>query len=120
VPTEHRERRAVRPRAAPAAEQLDAVADVLDHLLDPLEDVVPSREATPAEEEAEPTEPWPPATPLVLDYENEGGGLRDFAARVRWSQRSRFRIPRVLAGWTLVGALFCGVLWLIFSSGAAR
>ena len=119
MPTKRRELPVVRPRAAPEADRRAAVADVLDHLLDPLEDVVPSREAAPAEEAA-PADPRPPAAPLVLGYEDDVGSLRDFAARVRWSQRSRFRIPRVLAGWALVAALFWGVLWIIFSSGAAR
>ena len=116
---ESRERPAAQAPAAPDAEQLSAVDDVLDHLLDPLEDVVPSREAAPAEEAA-PADPRPPAAPLVLGYEDDGGSLREFAARVRWSQRSRFRIPRLLAGWSLVAALFWGALWLVFSSGALR
>ena len=131
MPTKRRELPVIRPRAAPEAERLDAVADVLDHLLDPLEDVVPSRdaapsvEAAPAEEpppavEPAPPDPRPPAAPLVLGYEDDVGSLRDFAARVRWSQRSRFRIPRVLAGWVVVAAVFWGVLWLVFSFGAAR
>jgi hypothetical protein len=114
--TESRERPAEQARA-PDAEQLSAVDDVLDHLLDPLEDVVSDPDAA-AEDEAAPVEPWPPPQPIVLDY--AGGGVRDFAARVRWSQRNRFRIPRLLAGWALAGVLFCGVVWLIVSSGALR
>jgi hypothetical protein len=114
---ESRERPAEQARA-PDAEQLSAVDDVLDHLLDPLEDVVSDPDAAP-EDEAAPAERWPPPQPIVLDYA-EGGGVRDFAARVRWSQRSRFRIPRLLAGWALVATLFWGVVWLILSSGALR
>jgi hypothetical protein len=107
---ENRERPAAQARAAPDAEQLSAVDDVLDHLLDPLEDVVPDPDAD---------ERRPPPQPIVYFYE-EPGRIRDFAARLRWSQRSWFRIPRLLAGWALVAALFWGALWLVFSSGALR
>jgi hypothetical protein len=116
---ENRERPAEQARAAPDAEQLSAVDDVLDHLLDPLEDVVPDPGAD-AVHEAAPAHRWPPPQPIVLGYEDGGGWVRDFAARVRWSQRSQFRIPRLLAGWTLLAALFCGVVWLIVSSGGLR
>jgi hypothetical protein len=107
---ENRERPEAPARAAPDAEQLSAVDDVLDHLLDPLEDVVPDPDAA---------ERRPPPQPIVFFYE-EPGGVRDFVARLRWSQRSRFRIPRLLAGWALVAALFLGALWVVFSSGALR
>jgi hypothetical protein len=114
--TERREAPAP-PRPAPDAERLQAVTEALDRLLDPLEDVAP--ESSSVEERA-PAEAWPPPEPLVLVYENEGGRVRDFAARMRWSQRGRFRIPRFLARWALVAGAFWGVLWLIFSTGALR
>ena len=118
MPIERRDPPAALRRAAPEAEQLSAVADVLDHLLDPLEGAVPRREATPADEAA-PFEPWPAGEPFVAGYGGRGS-LREFAARVRWSERNRFRIPRFLLRWAFVAAAFWGVVWLIFSSGAPR
>ena len=110
-------------------ERTSAIAEVLDHLLDPLEDLVPSAEPPPPpkeEEEAAPTapalaemepDPWLATVPLVYDGR---GSLRDFVARVRWSERGCFRIPRLLARYTLAAALFCSAIWLVLSAGGLR
>jgi hypothetical protein len=40
-------------------------------------------------------------------------GVRDLAARLRWSDRVVFRIPRLLAGWTVGLTAFCAAIWII-------
>jgi hypothetical protein len=112
--TERRELPAERPRAAPDEEQLSAVTDVLEHLLDPLEDVLPGQGVAPFDEAAS-AGPW-----LILEPYERRGRIREFVARLRWSERNCFRIPRFLARWAFVTAAFWGVVWLIFSSGMAR
>jgi hypothetical protein len=118
MPTEHPELTSPQPRPAPDAEQLSAVNDVLEHLLDPLEDVDPSRGAASSDEAAS-AESWPPVVPIILPYEDRSA-IREFLARLRWSERDRFRIPRSLARWTLFAAAFWGVVWFIFSLAALR
>jgi hypothetical protein len=119
MPIERREPPAALRRAAPDAEQLSAVDDALDHLLDPLEEVVPSRGAAPADEAA-PTVAWPAAEPFEIDYGDGRASLRDLAARVRWSDRRRFRLARFVARWGVVAAVFSGVMWVVFSLGGPR
>ena len=116
-------------RPAPDAEQVSAVEEVLDHLLDPLEDVLASRGGTASEDAAPaspasgnggaPDEPWTALEPLVVRYDG-GNWLRDLPARVRWSDEALFRIPRLIARWTVVVAAFAGAVWLILSAGPLR
>lgn len=111
-------------------ERTSAIEEVLDHLLDPLEDLVPSADPPPpAEEEEEAAapaapaladlepDPWLATVPLVYDGR---GSVRDFLARVRWSERGCFRIPRLLARYALAAALFCSAIWLVLSAGGLR
>ncbi len=88
--------------AVPPTEHLRAIAEALDHLLDPLDDAVPSAPAV-GRLRAEPIE----------RSHGVRRPLRKLSARLRWSNRDRFRIPRLIVGWVLLVAFFWSVIWFV-------
>lgn len=103
--------------AVPPTEHLRAITEALDHLLDPLEDAVPSANGSPADEAARASAPAVgrlPAEPIERGY-GVRRSLRKLSVRLRWSKRDRFRIPRLIAGWALLVAFFWSVIWFVSS-----
>jgi|GEM_PF-2881289 len=49
----------------------------------------------------------------IVPLDRSGLSVRDLVARLRWSDRSVFRIPRLLAGWTVGLAAFSAAVWII-------
>ena len=88
-------------------EQHRAITEALAHLLDPLEETVLEDEAPRA----------PAAYPRLL-VQPDRAPVRDLVARVRWSDRNRFRIPRLVARWSLLAAFVCGVIWFVSARGS--
>ncbi|CAN5295461.1 hypothetical protein BH18ACT12_BH18ACT12_01350 [soil metagenome] len=91
----------------------EPVTEALDHLLEPLDLLQQDLESRP--------EPgWD--VPLAGDRTGDGliGALTRFRIRLRWSQRPRYRIPRLVIAWTFLSLVVVGVIWLMFEVTGPR
>ena len=83
------------------------MTEALDHLLEPLDLLQQDFESRPAPG-------W--HVPVAGERTGDGlaGALTRFRIRLRWSQRLRYRIPRLLIAWTFLSLAVIGIVWLAF------
>ena len=86
----------------------ELVTEALDHLLEPLDLLQQDFESRPGPG-------WD--VPLGGDRAGDGlvGALTRFRIRLRWSQRPRYRIPRLVIGWTFLSIGVICLIWLTFT-----
>jgi hypothetical protein len=56
----------------------------------------------------------------IVPLDARGPGVHGLATRLRRSDRSVFRIPRLVAGWAVGLAAFWVAIWIILSVGGVR
>jgi hypothetical protein len=103
--------------AVAESEHLRAIAEALDHLLDPLEDALPGPNGSPRRDGvrvgAAVDRPRP--TRRVYRAASTCPSFRTVSDRVRWSNRGPFRATRLIVAWALLVGFFLTATWLVSS-----
>ncbi len=91
----------------------ELVTEALDHLLEPLDLLQQDFESRPGPG-------WD--VPLAGDRAGDGliGAVTRFRIRLRWSQRFRYRIPRLVIALTSLSLVVICVVWLMLVVTAPR
>ena len=98
-----------RPRGGGGSE---SVTEALEHLLDPLDSWF----------EQEFDSRFQPVHEVVRGGTGDGltGAIARFRTRLRWSQRLRYRIPRLVMPWIALGLTTICLTWVILGVAGAR